>query len=165
MDERRRGAAKPIDLELVREFCDIVEAHGLARLDVSYKDFSLRVSRATHAGVELASALESTATLTSSTLPAAAPPARPKLPENIIPVKSPLAGVFYRAVRPGASPFVNEGDEVRLGQTLCIIEAMKLMNEITADADASVYRILVENAQVVEAGQDIILLQPLIEGI
>lgn len=162
MDEKMQGGVKPIDLELVREFCDIAEAHDLARLDVSYKEFSLRVSRA-HAITPLSSPPYMAAPPMHAAAPAvtSATVARPKLPDNVIPIQSPLAGVFYRAIRPGAAPFVNEGDEVRVGQTLCIIEAMKLMNEIAAESNARVYKILVENAQVVEAGQDIILLEPL----
>ncbi len=68
-------------------------------------------------------------------------------------VNSPLAGVFYRAPRPNSPPFVESGQQVATGQTLCIVEAMKLMNEIAAEGPLRILRILVENAQVVEAGQ------------
>jgi acetyl-CoA carboxylase biotin carboxyl carrier protein len=72
-----------------------------------------------------------------------------------------MVGTFYRASEPGASPFVEEGDTVEAGQTLCILEAMKLMNEVKADAEAIVRRICVENAAAVEYGQLLFELEPL----
>ncbi len=72
---------------------------------------------------------------------------------NLVEVKSPMVGTFYRAPSPDAEPFVKEGDKVEVGQTLCIIEAMKLMNEIKAEVSGIVEKILVENAQPVEYGQ------------
>lgn len=157
MENQASGATKPIDVELVREFCDLAESHNLARLDVSYKEFTLRLSRVSEVAQP---SVVIPAAAVAAAVPADAAPAKPALPPGVYAVKSPLAGVFYRAVRPGAEPFVNDGDSVRVGQTLCIIEAMKLMNEIAAEQNARVYRILVDNAQVVEAGQDIILLEP-----
>lgn len=156
MDDGTHGAARPLDLDLVREFCEIAESHDLARLDVSYKDFNLRVSRMHEAPMAV---MPATPAARVAAVPE--PVAAPSRPEGVVAVKSPLAGVFYRAVRPGVAPFINEGEEVRIGQTLCIIEAMKLMNEIAAENNARVFKILVENAQVVEAGQDIILLDPM----
>ncbi|MCX7845039.1 MAG: acetyl-CoA carboxylase biotin carboxyl carrier protein [Dictyoglomaceae bacterium] len=75
-------------------------------------------------------------------------------------ISAPLVGVFYRAPSPGAPPFVNEGDLVELGQTLCIIEAMKLMNEIKSDIRGKIKKILVENGQAVEFGQKLFLIEP-----
>lgn len=86
----------------------------------------------------------------------ATPPAAAKLGETI---NSPLAGVFYRAPRPDANPFVKDGDSVTAGQTLCIVEAMKLMNEITADRACKVTKILVENAEAVEEGQPLFVIE------
>jgi acetyl-CoA carboxylase biotin carboxyl carrier protein len=79
---------------------------------------------------------------------------------GLIPVQSPMVGTFYRAPAPGADPYVKEGDVVQKGTVLCIIEAMKLMNEIEAEAKGRVARILVENAQPVEFGQTLFLLEP-----
>jgi acetyl-CoA carboxylase biotin carboxyl carrier protein len=72
-----------------------------------------------------------------------------------------MVGTFYRAPQPGAAPFVQEGDAVELGQTLCILEAMKLMNEVKAETEGIVRRICVENAQPVEYGQVLFELDPL----
>lgn len=94
-----------------------------------------------------------------STTPApagVAPSAAAKAGETI---NSPLAGVFYRAPRPDANPFVKDGDSVTVGQTLCIVEAMKLMNEITADRACKVTKILVENAEAVEEGQPLFVIE------
>jgi acetyl-CoA carboxylase biotin carboxyl carrier protein len=89
-------------------------------------------------------------------LPAAAPAPAPE-PEGHV-VKSPMVGTFYRAASPGAAAFVDVGDSVKEGDTLCIVEAMKLMNEIEADASGVVKAILVENGQPVEFGQPLFLL-------
>jgi acetyl-CoA carboxylase biotin carboxyl carrier protein len=79
---------------------------------------------------------------------------------NLITVESPMVGTFYRAPAPGADPYVREGDKVEKGTVLCIIEAMKLMNEIEAEISGTVHSILVENAKPVEYGQALFLLQP-----
>jgi acetyl-CoA carboxylase biotin carboxyl carrier protein len=78
----------------------------------------------------------------------------------VIRVEAPMVGTFYRAPSPGADPFVQEGDTVGVGQTLCILEAMKLMNEVKADQEGIVQRILAENAQPVEYGQLLFELEP-----
>ncbi len=75
-------------------------------------------------------------------------------------IKSPLVGTFYRAPSPGAPPFVEEGDIVSKGQVLCIIEALKVMNEIESDIDGKVVKILVENGQPVEYGQELFYIEP-----
>ena len=76
-------------------------------------------------------------------------------------IKSPLVGTFYRAPSPGAPPFVEEGDIVSKGQVLCIIEALKVMNEIESDVDGKIVKILVENGQPVEYGQELFYIEPI----
>jgi acetyl-CoA carboxylase biotin carboxyl carrier protein len=90
----------------------------------------------------------------------AAPAAQPVDP-GVIRVAAPMVGTFYRAPSPGSPPFVQEGDPVGSGQTLCILEAMKLMNEVKAEQDGIVRRIHPENAQPVEYGQLLFELEPL----
>ena len=94
--------------------------------------------------------------------PAAVPsPAKPAAEETgLHEVKSPIVGTFYEAPSPGAPPFVKVGDTVQVGQVLCIIEAMKLMNEIEADAGGEIVKRLVSNAQPVEYGQVLFLIRP-----
>jgi acetyl-CoA carboxylase biotin carboxyl carrier protein len=82
-------------------------------------------------------------------------------PGDLIRVESPMVGTFYRAPEPGAAPFVEEGDVVAPGQTLCVLEAMKLMNEVKAEAEAVVRRICVENAEAVQYGDLLFELEPL----
>ncbi len=76
-------------------------------------------------------------------------------------IKSPIVGTFYRAPSPDAEPYVKVGDIVQAGQVLCIVEAMKLMNEIESDINGKIVQILVENAQPVEYGQTLFLIEPL----
>ncbi|HLW71333.1 MAG TPA: acetyl-CoA carboxylase biotin carboxyl carrier protein [Candidatus Binataceae bacterium] len=85
--------------------------------------------------------------------------AAPELAENQRLIVSPMVGTFYRASSPDADPFVEEGDSVRKGQTLCIIEAMKMMNEIEAEVAGRVVKVLCENAQPVEYGQPLVIVE------
>jgi len=81
--------------------------------------------------------------------------------ENLIEMTSPMVGTFYRAPSPGAKPFVEEGDVINPGDVVCIIEAMKLMNEIKAEVKGEIVKILVENGEPVEFGQPLFLIRPL----
>lgn len=89
--------------------------------------------------------------------PAAAP--EPAVSDNVVEVRSPMVGTFYRAPAPDADPYVEVGDVVKVGQTLCIIEAMKLMNEIQSEVNGKIVKILVENAQPVEYDQVLFLIE------
>lgn len=144
-------------VELARELARIARENQLAEIEYREDNTVLRlifepkkklVAAAPIAmlGTPATSPAASTAPAASETV--AAPPA--PVGETI---NSPLAGVFYRAPRPGAPPFVEAGNSVSTGDTLCIVEAMKLMNEIAAEGPLRILRVLVENAQVVEAGQ------------
>jgi acetyl-CoA carboxylase biotin carboxyl carrier protein len=93
-------------------------------------------------------------------VPAATQPAVTQAAPNLVTLEAPMVGTFYRASGPDSAPFVNEGDVVKEGQVLCIIEAMKLMNEIEAKVAGRVERILVENGQPVEYGQPMFLVDP-----
>ena len=83
------------------------------------------------------------------------------LSDDVIRVESPMVGTFYRAPQPGAAPFVEEGDTVETGQTLCVLEAMKLMNEVKAESEGIVRRVCVENAAPVQYGDLLFELEPL----
>jgi acetyl-CoA carboxylase biotin carboxyl carrier protein len=90
----------------------------------------------------------------------AAGPAAPARDENVVEVTSPMVGTFYRSPSPEAPPYVEIGSQVRKGQTLCILEAMKLMNELEAEIDGIIRAILVENTDPVEFGQPLFLVEP-----
>jgi acetyl-CoA carboxylase biotin carboxyl carrier protein len=87
------------------------------------------------------------------------PEAEAKPPRNLVPIKSPMVGTFYRAPAPDADNYVEENSNVTVGQTVCIVEAMKLMNEIESEVEGRIARILVENAQPVEYGQTLFLVE------
>jgi oxaloacetate decarboxylase (Na+ extruding) subunit alpha len=143
--------------ERIREIVRIVQDSGVG--EVTIEDAGLRVTvRRTPEPAE---------GLVAAPLPAveeeettAASPAAPPVDPGVIRVEAPMVGTFYRAPSPGADPFVQEGDTVGIGQTLCILEAMKLMNEVKADQEGIVQRILAENAQPVEYGQLLFELEP-----
>ncbi len=93
------------------------------------------------------------------TIRAANPAESPKLASNLKQITSPMVGTFYRAPAPDADPFIDVGQKVAVGQTVCIVEAMKLMNEIGSDFSGTVREVLVENGQPVEFGQPLFLLE------
>ncbi|GGJ23189.1 acetyl-CoA carboxylase biotin carboxyl carrier protein [Deinococcus roseus] len=92
--------------------------------------------------------------------PEAAPAAPTEDTSKLVPVKAPIVGTYYSASSPDAAPYIQVGDRVQLGQVLCIVEAMKLMNEIESEVAGIVRKILVNNAQPVEYGQDLFLIEP-----
>ncbi len=145
--------------DVVRDLCTVLQDNDLLELEVHYGRFRLRLKR----GEEVAIAMPAAESLP---VPRPAPPAQARPAADAVAgasrtttIKTPLAGIFYRAPSPGAPPFVKEGDTVQVGQTVCIIEAMKLMNEIGAEAPGRVRKILVQNAAVVEAGQDLMIVE------
>jgi acetyl-CoA carboxylase biotin carboxyl carrier protein len=96
----------------------------------------------------------------AASAPPAAPPAEPAAEEGLHAVKSPIVGTFYEAPSPGAPPFVKAGDAVEVGQVLCIVEAMKLLNEIESDVAGEIVKKLVSNGQPIEYGQELFVIRP-----
>jgi acetyl-CoA carboxylase biotin carboxyl carrier protein len=144
-----------MDLRKLKTLIDLVQQSGIAELEVSEGEERVRICRGgptTHTNVMVAPAPAAPA------VPAApAAPAEPALPEGHV-VKSPMVGTFYRASAPGAKAFVEVGQAVKAGDTVCIIEAMKLLNEIEADHDGIIKVVLAENGQPVEYGQPLFVL-------
>jgi acetyl-CoA carboxylase biotin carboxyl carrier protein len=141
-------------VDLTRRLAALLGELGLSEVEVEAADVRIRVQRAA------ASVLAPP----PAPLPAAAPDERPLVTDVVSPalitVEAPMVGTFYRASSPTADPYVQEGDAVKEGQVLCIIEAMKLMNEIESKVGGRVARILVENGQAVEYGQPLFLIDP-----
>jgi acetyl-CoA carboxylase biotin carboxyl carrier protein len=144
-----------MDLRKLKTLIELVESSGIAELEIAEGEERVRITRAlapaahTHAPPAVhAGALPGT--------PGAAPAPAPE-PEGHT-IKSPMVGTFYRSASPGAKAFVDIGDNVEVGDPLCIIEAMKLMNEIEADRAGVVKAILVENGQAVEYGQPLVII-------
>lgn len=145
-----------MDLRKLKTLIDLVAESGIAELEITEGEGRVRIVKNTPspyppAGYSAPPAPPNYA----SNAPAEAAPAAPSAPSapQGHRVPSPMVGTFYRAPSPGADPFVQVGDTVKEGQTLCIIEAMKLLNEIEADKSGVVKEVLVENGQAVEYGQ------------
>lgn len=142
-----------MDLRKLKKLIDLVEESGIAELEVTEGEEKVRIVK--NGGRSGGEYVMMQPQHMQQAL-AAAPPA-PAQPEGNI-MKSPMVGTFYRSSSPDSKPFVEIGDTVKKGQTVCIIEAMKLMNEIEADHDGVVKAILVENAQPVEYGEPLIVI-------
>ncbi len=172
-----------MELREIKALIALMREHGLAELEIEDKKGKVRLVRgsADRAGQHSAGAAIQTDTLRPNRVKARAaqanashaaaagtasdaanvPAARsPELGANQVLVRSPMVGTFYRASAPGAAPLVEEGSPVRKGQTLCIIEAMKMMNEVEAELSGSVVKILCDNGQPVEYGQPLMIVEP-----
>ncbi|HWC45791.1 MAG TPA: acetyl-CoA carboxylase biotin carboxyl carrier protein [Casimicrobiaceae bacterium] len=149
-----------MDLRKLKTLIDLVETSGIAELEIQEGEERVRITRANASSPQpmlIHAPAPAVALASAPVAPAAAEPPAPPVEEAHV-VKSPMVGTFYRAASPGAAAFVDVGDTVAQGDTLCIVEAMKLMNEIEADASGTVKAILVENGQPVEFGQPLFLL-------
>ena len=153
-----------MDLRKLKTLIDLVQQSGIAELEITEGEEKVRISRGV-AGVvpqtqgQLAPVYVTAPGAQPAEAPAATPaePAAPAAPEGHV-IKSPMVGTFYLASAPGAKPFVEVGQAVKAGETVCIIEAMKLLNEIEADKDGVIREILAENGEPVEYGQPLFLL-------
>jgi len=155
-----------MDLEQLKQILDLVRTHELSEFEVEQDGLKLKIRR-NAAGVPVVTipALPPTAVAATAAVPAAAGPAT--VPAQAVPVsaagpeedlelavvKSPIVGTFYRSPEPGAAPFVDIGGQVKKGQVLCIIEAMKLMNEIDSEYDGEIVNVYVESGQPVQYGE------------
>lgn len=145
-----------MDLRKLKTLIDLVQNSGISELEISEGEEKIRIAK--HLGaapttVMLGAPQASYAQPPEAVAPpVAAAPAAPSAPEGHI-VTAPMVGTFYRSGSPGAAAFVEVGTSVKIGDTLCILEAMKLMNEIEADVAGTVKAVLIENGQPVEFGQ------------
>jgi acetyl-CoA carboxylase biotin carboxyl carrier protein len=152
-----------MDLRKLKKLIDLVQESGIAELEITEGEEKVKIVKGgavTVAQPTMVMAAPMTAEARAAA-PAAAPApaaeAEPAAPEGHV-VKAPMVGTFYRSPSPDAKAFVEVGQAVKEGDTICIIEAMKLMNEIEADASGTVKAILVENGQPVEYGQPLFIL-------
>ena len=156
MPRARRAGGGDTPAGLVERVVELAVRHGLAELEVQQGNTRVRVVREHAPAAVVARSVETAGR--EGARETAPPPALDD--DGLVPVEAPMVGTFYRAPRPEAPPFVSEGDTVTEGQVLCIIEAMKLMNEIEAKIAGRIARILVDNAQPVEYGQPLFLVEP-----
>jgi len=157
-----------MEVREIKNLLNLMNQYGLTEIEIEDKKGKIRLVRGGAAGAESdsnsAAAPRASSAPTRRPVAALAPDAAPaesaiQLAANQRLVESPMVGTFYRASAPDAAPFVEEGSSVRKGQPLCIIEAMKMMNEIEAPTAGRVVRILAENAQKVEYGQPLMILE------
>lgn len=149
-----------MDLRKLKKLIDLVQESGIAELEITEGEEKVRITRTQAGGPVTYAAPPVQQVVAAPALApqaAPAPAAEPALPEGHV-VKSPMVGTFYRAPAPGAKPFVEVGQTVNAGDTLCIIEAMKLLNEIEADIGGVIKAILVENGQPVEYGEPLFVI-------
>ena len=149
-----------MDIRKVKKLIEMLEESSLAEIEIHEGEESIRISRASSTAPAAAVAM---AAPISAIAPAATAPASDTSEEISLPsghaVKSPMVGTFYSAPTPGSTPFVQVGDTVNEGDTLCIIEAMKMLNEIEADKSGAIKAILKENGQPVEYGEALFIIE------
>ena len=152
-----------MDLRKLKTLIDLVSESNVSELEITEAEGKVRIVKSAPVGV----AAPVTYSMAPVQAPAAMAPAAPAV--EVVPaaeaapeghtVKSPMVGTFYRASSPGAKPFVEVGDTIKEGETICIVEAMKILNEIEADKSGTVTRILVDNGQAVEYGQPLYIIE------
>jgi acetyl-CoA carboxylase biotin carboxyl carrier protein len=150
-----------MDLRKLKKLIDLVEASGIAELEITEGEEKVRIAKSI-AGMPMMMAhtpqmMHAAAPAAVAAAPVAAVPAEDEVPEGHV-VRSPMVGTFYRAPAPGSKNFSEVGQSVNAGDTLCIIEAMKLLNEIEADHGGVIKAILVENGQPVEYGEPLFVI-------
>ena len=160
MTKPNPGARKPnkLDLAELRRLVTLMEARNLSKVEIEMEDKRILVERG---AVAAASPAPEAAPAAAPPLPAAAAPAAApeasSVPEGAVEIPSPMVGTFYRAPSPDAAPYVEVGDLISTETVVCIVEAMKVMNEIKAEASGQILEILVQNGEPVEYGQPLFL--------
>lgn len=144
-----------MNIKQIRELAQIVSENGLSAIEIAEGENRVRIERAVAAPAAVPAVVSMPAPMAAPTAPAPAPAAEETNVDfnRTREIKSPMVGVFYAAPSPDAKPFVEVGSKVKKGDIVCIVEAMKLMNEITAEFDGEVVDICVHNGDVVEYGQ------------
>ncbi len=156
----------PMKAKEIQELIDYISNSGLAEVKIKTEEFELSIKKyaesaqVVHAAAPAAPA-PAPAPVAAAPAPAAAPAATPAAtPSNLVEIKSPMIGTFYLTPNPDSPAFVSEGSSVKAGQTVCIIEAMKLFNEIESEVSGKIVKILVSNATPVEYDQPLFLVDP-----
>lgn len=152
-------------IEFIEQLIKMTEENNLSELSIDFKGFKVAIKKACPQQVSHTMMMSAPHGMTSA--PAshgtgeAQKPEKSEIPSHYVPVRSPLAGVFYAAPKPGAPTFVQVGDVVEKEQVLCIIEAMKIMNEITSEIKGKVAKLGIENGKVANEGDILFYLEPI----
>lgn len=153
-----------MDLRKLKTLIDLVSESNVSELEITEAEGKVRIVKSMGGVVQQYVAAPVQTPVATAAAPAAAQvaelpaPSAPAAPAGHV-VKSPMVGTFYRSASPGAKPFVEVGSQVKEGETVCIIEAMKILNEIEADKTGTITRILGENGQAVEYGQPLFVIE------
>ena len=150
-----------MDLRKLKTLIDLVSESNISELEIAEADGKVRIVKTPAPAAPAATPAAAAAAPTLVAVPAErapAEPAAPAAPAGTL-VKSPMVGTFYRSASPGSDPFIEVGSVVKVGDPICIIEAMKIMNEIEADAAGTIREILCENGQAVEFGQPLFVIE------
>jgi acetyl-CoA carboxylase biotin carboxyl carrier protein len=157
-------------LDEIKQLIEFIKGHELSEFELEQDGVKLRVKSGPSHQMMVPQMPAAMPMMTAAPMPASAPQAAPAAAAaapaadadggELAIVKSPIVGTFYRAAEPGAKPFVSVGDTVRKGQVLCIIEAMKLMNEIDSEYDGEITSIYIENGQAVQYGERLFAIKP-----
>ncbi len=145
-----------MDLRKLKTLIDLVSESNISELEIAEADGKVRIVK-TAAQPAPSAVPASQPPMIAAPMERAAEPAPPAPTGNV--VKSPMVGTFYRSASPGSDPFIEIGSTVKIGDPICIIEAMKIMNEIEADAAGTIREILCENGQAVEFGQSLFVIE------
>lgn len=152
-----------MDLRKLKTLIDLVSESNVSELEITEAEGKVRIVKGGGQVVHVAAPAPAAAAVQPAAAPTPAAPAATPAPAPAAPtghvVKSPMVGTFYRASAPGAKPFVEVGSQVKEGETVCIIEAMKILNEIEADKAGTIVEILCENGQAVEYGQPLFVIE------
>lgn len=157
-----------MDIKQIQELVKLVNKSNIGELSIEKNDFKITIKQKKQPVQQFVSPVQQQVSQPQQVLPPASPPAQnTKTAEpantktdNLLTIKSPMIGTFYRQPGPGKPIFVNVGDEVEEGQVVCIIEAMKLFNEIESEVSGTIVKVLVEDASPVEFDQPLFLVEP-----
>ena len=154
-----------MDLKDIKAIIDLMKKNSVTEFELEKQDFKIRLKRGGNGGVPLISAEAPALAYPAPSAAALVPSAAPAVPapapaSSEVEIKSPMIGTFYRAPSPESAPYVEVGTEVSPETVVCIIEAMKVMNEIKAEAKGVITQVLVENAKPVEFGQPLFKIRP-----
>jgi len=155
----------PMNLSQIQDLIKFVAKSGVSEVEIEQKDFKITIKTASSRKevqviTQAAPAAAAPAPVAAAPAPVTAPAPAPAVESKYITIKAPMIGTFYRAAGPGKPIFVNVGDEVKPGKTICIIEAMKLFNEIESEVSGKIVKVLVDDAKPVEYDQPLFLVDP-----
>lgn len=158
-----------MELKEIKELIKLVSEYGVSEVEVEKGDFKIAIKK-TYEGVAgapvvsipVAPVIQSAPVVPAAAIPATTPPAAPVASDaHLITIKSPMIGTFYSSASPDKPAFVKPGDEIKVGKVVCIIEAMKLFNEIESEVSGRIVKVLVENSSPVEYDQPLFLVEPM----